>query len=371
MPHDPYRALYIHLPFCVKRCNYCDFATRAVPADSPEIDEYIENLVLQIRRKSKAEELGSIQTIYIGGGTPSYVGLKRLSSLLYGISMSVITTHDDMEWTMEANPESLTERMVKDIWAMGVNRLSIGVQSFDDDVLRLLGRAHTAQDAKNAIAYAHERFENVSVDLMCGIPGQSDESLVESVRTAIEQNVTHVSIYPLSIEDHTVFHNMVVGGMLEEPDEDTQALQMELAAHELSKAGFSRYEVASYAKPGFECRHNITYWTGVPYIGFGTSAATMTQNAERRMRVQDEHVTDDLDRRQMEAEDLMLGMRMSRGVSAQRIEQARAYLPGLDETLATLEADGLIRITADGAAPTERGWLCGNELYSALLELAP
>ena len=371
MPHDPYRAMYVHIPFCVKRCAYCDFMSRALPVDSPEIDEYIENLILQIRRKSREEELGNIESIYIGGGTPTYIGLRRLSSLLYGISLSVITTRDDMEWTVEANPESLSDRMVKDMWAMGVNRLSIGVQSFDDELLNILGRAHDAAAAEKAIETAHERFTNVSVDLMCGIPGQTDDSLCASVKRAIELGVTHVSIYPLTIEDHTPFHNMVLAGTLAEPDEDTQARHMEIAAEELHAAGFARYEVASYARPGFESKHNSAYWTGVPYIGFGSSAATMTQNSERRMRIQDGHVTDDLNRAQMEAEDLMLGMRMSRGVTLERIEQARAYLPALDETLEKLIDDGLVRITENAVQPTNRGWLCGNELYEALFNLAP
>ncbi len=371
MPHDPYRALYVHIPFCKSRCAYCDFTTQAIASDSPEIDAYIEDIILQIRRKSKAEELGQIETIYIGGGTPSYIGLSRLSSLLYGISLSVITTHDDMEWTMEANPESLSERMVKDIWAMGVNRLSIGVQSFDDEVLSTICRAHDAAAARKAIELAHARFENVSVDLMCGIPGQSIESFRESVRTAIDLGVTHISVYPLTIEPHTLFHNQVVAGIIDEPDDDIEAMQMKLASEELARAGFERYEVASYAKPGYECRHNIAYWTGVPYIGFGTSAATMTQNATRRMRLKDGAVTDDLSRKEMEAEDLMLGMRMTCGVTGERIAQARQYLTSVDEAFARLQEEGLVVPNiAGGFSPTERGWLCGNDLYGELFDLA-
>ncbi len=176
MPHDPYRALYLHLPFCVRRCGYCDFATSAVPADAPEIDAYVEDLCLQIRRKAKEGELGALETVYLGGGTPSHIGLARLSMLLYTLSLSMHLT-PEVECTMEANPESLTERMVRDAWALGVNRLSIGVQSFDDAVLAVLGRAHSADDARRAIEAAHTRFENVSVDLMCGIPGQGAETL--------------------------------------------------------------------------------------------------------------------------------------------------------------------------------------------------
>lgn len=370
MPHDPYRALYVHLPFCVKRCAYCDFATAAVPTDSPEIDAYVEDLSLQIRRKAKEGELGAIETVYLGGGTPSHIGLSRLSMLLYTLSLSMHLT-PEVECTMEANPESLSERMVRDVWALGVNRLSLGVQSFDDEVLSVLGRAHSADDARRAIEAAHTRFENVSADLMCGIPGQSAESFEASVREAVALGVTHVSVYPLAIEPHTPFDAAVLAGELEEPDDDVEAAHMQIAARVLAEAGFERYEVASYARPGFQSRHNIAYWTGVPYLGLGRSAATMTQNAERRMRMKDGQVTDDLDARQMAAEDLMLGMRMTLGVSNEQVARAAALLPDAPATLERLAGEGLV-VHVDGRwRPTERGWLCGNDLYGELFDLAP
>ena len=362
--HDPYRALYVHLPFCVKRCAYCDFTTAAVKQDSPLIDEYIEELCLQIRRKAREGELGSIETVYLGGGTPSHVGLSRLSMLLYTLSLSM-RLEPDVECTMEANPESLTPAMVRDIWALGVNRLSIGVQSFDDNVLATLGRAHNAEGAKRAVAAAHERFDNVSVDLMCGIPGQTTASLEHSVQTAIEQGVTHMSIYPLTIEPHTPFDAMVLSGQMEEPDDDVEAEHMQVAARLLQAAGYQRYEVASYAKPGYACKHNIAYWTGVPYLGIGKSAASMTQNDQRRMRVQDGQVTDDLNRAEMFAEDLMLGMRMSRGVSDELVTQAESQLPDVQRVLEELARQGLAahegnrwRPSADGCAATTCMALC-------------
>lgn len=370
MPHDPYKALYLHLPFCVKRCAYCDFATAAVPAGAPEIEAYVEELSLQIRRKAKEGELGAVETVYLGGGTPSHVGLAGLSMLLYTLSLSMHLT-PEVECTMEANPESLTERMVRDIWALGVNRLSIGVQSFDDEVLRTLGRAHSSDDARRAVEAARTRFENVSLDLMCGIPGQSAESFEASVREAVRLGATHVSVYPLTVEPHTPFDAAVLAGELEEPDDDVEAAHMEIAARVLAEEGFERYEVASYARPGFRCRHNIAYWTGVPYLGLGRSAATMTQNAERRMRVKDGQVTDDLDARQMAAEDLMLGMRMTDGVSDGRVARAAELLPQAPATLAALEERGLVLHAGGRWRPTEQGWICGNELYGELFDLAP
>lgn len=368
--HDPYRALYVHLPFCVSRCAYCDFTTHAVPADDREIDEYIDHLVLDVRRKAREGELGSIETVYIGGGTPSHVGLARLSKLLYTLSLSMHLT-PEVECTMEVNPESLTESMVKDIWALGVNRLSIGVQSFDDDVLGVLGRVHTADDARRAIEMAHMRFENVSVDLMCGIPGQSVASFEGSVREAIRMEVGHVSVYPLTVEPHTPFDAAVLSGVMSEPDDDVAAAHMELAARILAESDFERYEVASYARPGFVCRHNIAYWTGVPYLGLGQSAVTMTQCRDRRMRLQDGRVTDDLNARQMTAEDLMLGMRLARGISDDQVKAASMLLPNTGVVLEGIERLGLIIRHGDHWRPTERGWLCGNELYGRLLDLAP
>lgn len=408
MPHDPYGALYLHIPFCVKRCDYCDFYTSAIKQTSREIDAYIDDLVMQIRRKSKEGELAHIRTVYLGGGTPSFIGQKRLSSLLYALGMSM-RLEPDVECTMEANPDSLTQELVRDVWALGVNRLSIGVQSFDDHVLRILGRAHTAEGARNAICAAQTRFSNISVDLMCGIPGQSLESFEASVQEAVDLGVTHVSVYPLTIEKGTKFAKAVRRGTMPAPDDDAEADHMEAAARMLTAAGFERYEVASYAKPGCHSLHNTAYWTGVPYLGLGAGAATMTQNQDRRMRVKDGYVTDDLDPAQMAAEDLMLSMRMARGVAVERVWELgeTGLLPKarrtFDELLqlglvevrelpvempsiyhnpdgATLESiQELARVAAqvDGApvshpryCPTERGWLCGNELYGRIFELA-
>lgn len=370
MPHDPYKALYVHVPFCVKRCGYCDFATRAIDRDDEQIDRYIEQVVLDIRRLCKEGELTEVETFYIGGGTPTHIGPSRLSSLLYALSVSADLTRDGVEFTVEANPESLDGRLVKDMWALGVNRLSLGVQSFDDDVLAFLGRAHDAKGARAAIDAAHERFANVSIDLMCGIPGQSNESFASSLQEAIKREVMHVSVYPLTIEAHTVFFNRVMSGQMEEPDEDIQAEHMELAERLLTEAGFTRYEVASYAKPGFESKHNSSYWTGVPYLGIGEAATTMTQNATRRMRVMNGEVIDDLNRRQMEAEDLMLGMRLSRGISDARLSQASEYLPDAREVMRSLADDGYVVFEDASWRPTAQGWLCGNQMYSRLLDLA-
>ena len=370
MPHDPYKALYIHLPFCKHRCAYCDFTTRAISADSVEIDEYIDSLVLDIRRKAKEGELSSIETVYLGGGTPSYLGQKRLSKLLYalGVSMNLAPS---VECSMEANPDSLTPELIRDIYALGVNRLSIGVQSFDDDLLRTLDRIHDSARAKQAILDARERFDNVSVDLMCGVPGQTPDMFQADVQTAVDLGISHVSVYPLTIEDHTPFRNMVDAGQMPDVNQDEQALMMSMAPNVLTPAGFHRYEVASYALDGFECKHNKAYWTGVPYLGLGVSAVTMTQNSSRRMRVQDGQVQDDLNARQMCAEDLMMKMRMTCGVSDDELKAAAVVLPECLDVFRSLVRDRLVERSDGRWKPTFGGWLLGNELYGRIYELAP
>jgi oxygen-independent coproporphyrinogen-3 oxidase len=368
MPHDPYRALYLHIPFCRQRCLYCDFTTNAVSLDDPIVRNYVENLVLEIRRKAKEGELSAVSTVYLGGGTPSYLGQRYLTEILYTLGLSMNLT-DEVEVSMEANPDSLTPELVRDLWALGVNRLSIGVQSFDDDVLGTLGRVHDADAALHAIDAAHERFTNVSVDLMCGIPGQTREGFLADVACALDAGVKHVSIYPLTIEPGTPFAKMVRKRKLPDIDGDVQADMMEAAAALLQARGMHRYEVASYAFDGFECRHNIAYWTGVPYLGLGHSAVTMTQNATHRARVRDGRVVEELDERQMRAEDLMMAMRMSCGFSDEQAAAAEPLLPRLPKTLGQLQEKGLVVHEGGRWKPSTLGWLCGNDLYGALYDL--
>ncbi len=368
MPHDAYQGLYIHVPFCASKCHYCDFDSLPYGSDDPYLGEYVEGLIGDIRRLSKEGELSFIQTIYLGGGTPTHLGAKHLASLMYALSLFVDLSCVQ-EYTVEANPESLTEPLVKDMWALGANRLSLGVQSFDDDLLKAIGRIHSASDALRALEAAQTRFDNVSLDLMCGLPGQTAEGSAADVAQAVSLGVPHVSLYPLSLEKGTKLYRR--RRKLDLPTEDEQADMMEEAHRLLAEAGLHRYEVASHARPGFEAKHNQSYWMGVPYLGLGRSAVTMTQNDERRMRVRNGEVEDDLDAVQMAAEDAMLAMRMTAGLSRERAARMAELLPELPECLCRLEALGLLAQDEAGWHPTERGWLLGNELFGELLSLAP
>lgn len=369
MNYDPYKALYIHIPFCKSRCAYCDFSTDAVKSDSKIVRDYVDKLILDLREASKARKLDEIKTVYIGGGTPTHLGHDKLVELVYFLS-TTLNMQNIIEFTVEANPESLTEEIVKDIYALGVNRLSIGVQSFNDEVLKTLFRIHDSNQAKKAIEIAKLRFENVSIDLMCGIYGQSEQIWKNDLKTAVELDVQHVSVYPLTVEPKTKFYKLCMKGKMPWPDDDAQADMMSKAAEILGDKGFSRYEVASYARPSFESKHNSAYWSGASYLGVGRSATTMTQNATHRMREQDDVIVEDLNEKQMVAEDIMLGFRMSKGVSFGKIESATNLLPELPQTLEELKNKGLIEKTDTSFIPTTLGWLCGNELYGEIFDLA-
>lgn len=365
-----FEGLYLHIPFCKQRCAYCDFTTEALPQTSENMDFYLEDLIKEVRHHTRSGELGGIRTIYIGGGTPTHFGHKRLVELGYTLSLSIRLEQVE-EYTLEANPESLNPKLVKDMFALGVDRLSLGVQSFVDDELQALGRAHTAARAEQAFNEARERFENISLDLMCGIPGQTPESWQHSLELALALGPEHLSIYPLQLEEGTPFHQAVTAGELEEPDEDLQAQMMQQAASVIKKAGYQRYEVASYAKPGKESRHNSSYWKGSPYLGLGTGASSM-KNLDNgsRMRTRTGDAPEILSPREALAEDLMLGMRMSAGITEQQLEQAAHLLPHAKDTFDELASLGLVTHAQRSYLPTEKGWLLGNELYLRIWELA-
>ncbi len=444
---QPFEALYIHIPFCVKRCAYCDFSTQAVSADSNQIDDYVMNMVMSLRRASRAGLLSNIRTIYIGGGTPSYLGLRRLVELLYGISISVQlpsgssvvsgsnvaggsavysgsagisrNPRDAYEFTMEANPDSFTPQMAKDIYAQGVNRLSIGVQSLDDEVLRTLGRVHDSSAAIRALDVASERFENVSADVICGIMGQSESSLAATLQGVLQHGVSHVSIYPLMVEDGTPLYRSVESGELPDIDDDVQADHMLLGEKIMQAAGLSRYEVASYCKPGFESRHNICYWTGKPYLGLGYGASSMLGAEDydevvgsgtldywlgdeavsaaktacgvmppavpvslpapssssdcSRVRFSLSHhepAVEFLNERESVCEDAMLGMRMSRGLSKSQLKKMTTVAPRLEDVVKKAIDQGLVKWKSENLATTERGWLMGNELFGEIWDCA-
>ncbi len=394
-------ALYLHVPFCVRRCRYCDFATAATRHDDPLMARYAASLVRLVGQAADAGLLEGVRTAYVGGGTPTMLGASGLAVLL-GVA-SVLGVG---ELSFEANPESLTDEVLAAACEAGATRVSIGVQSYNDVELAGLGRVHDAQTARQRVAAAVGSGLRTSLDLMCGIPYQTPQSWEESLRMAVELGVGHVSCYPLMIEEGTPLERMCEAGEVPWPSDDTEAADMETAERVLGQAGFSRYEVASYALPGRRCEHNIAYWTGVEYLGLGTAAASMFgrggyerlrelvpalpepyEDSERfRLTVTNDtraiaaaesladlaFEVEQLTGREAVAEDLMLVARMTDGISSELQQRAKAVLGDerVQERFSQLEARGLLDHKGSALVPTHAGWLLGNELYGPLWDLA-
>ncbi len=395
------RALYVHVPFCASKCSYCDFASGWAPRVSPLVRDYTIALQHQVDWAAAIGLTEESTTAYIGGGTPSYLG-----TWLWWLAQTVARSAPVAEFTCEANPDSLTDELIDELAAQGVNRISLGVQSMSNGELRRLGRIHDAARARDRIAAASEAGMLVSTDLMCAIPLQTDESWAYSLASVVERGASHVSCYPLQVEEGTPFGRAVARGTQEPPDPDVAARRMEIAESLLSAWGFTRYEVASYARDGRGCAHNRAYWTGQPYLGFGTSAASMlTRRGYERLSsvvrllpkppldlfrarltcvsTPKQIASEDslalmhyqielMNRRQALAEDLMLAMRMTSGVDAGLIALAREEMGSvLDDTMARVIARGLAEERDDGSvAPTHLGWLLGNELYGEMWGLS-
>lgn len=406
-------ALYVHVSFCAQKCRYCDFDSQSVaPCDlDAALDAYFEHLYTRLDAFGNAGALRQIRTVYVGGGTPSLAG-ERLVKLARRISMWC----KPVEFTCEANPESLTAGLATALDEAGVTRISLGVQTLDNTELAVIGRIHDAERALEAIATVKDVGLDVSCDLMCGLPGQTMASWQYTLDGALAAAPHHVSVYPLTLEEGTPLYRMACRDESLEPDEDFQAACMDVARERLSSAGYHPYEVASYALDGHECAHNIAYWTGQGYLGLGRSAAGMLDAEDfyrlaglypdvaprgdfHRVRLVQRN--DDatafeaeyLTHREAAAEDLMLACRMTRGVASDLLVRAARVIPAEELTAVcdrALELGLAAWVPAHGdthaepissadviagrscarLAPTHLGWLDGNVLFELFWGLA-
>ena len=263
------RAAYVHVPFCVHRCGYCNFTVATGRED------LIGSYLLAIGRELAASiEPRSVRSIYLGGGTPTHLSASQLGQLLAQVVQWLPLAEDeDNEFSAEANPADVDAARLDALARFGVNRLSLGVQSFDDEKLRRLERDHRAADITRSVAMARQRFASVSLDLIFACPGESLSGWSADLRRAIDLGPDHVSIYGLTFERGTLFWNRRRRGDLHEVDEDTQAAMYAAAIDALTAAGYEHYEVSNFARPGHRCRHNQVYWAGQPYYAVGPGAA--------------------------------------------------------------------------------------------------
>ena len=270
--------IYIHIPFCRQKCFYCDFPSFA--GRDHQMEAYTKALCCEIAAQGsfvKRQKAGAASTVYIGGGTPTALPMEQLTAIIRDVRQSFLLA-EDAEFTIEANPGTVTKENLQQLRACGVNRLSFGIQSFEDVLLKRIGRIHTAKQAENAVKAAQAAgFSNVSLDLMYGLPGQSLEQLSASVEQALELQIQHISIYGLQVEAGTVFARQQEQGRLELPSEEMAEAMYDYMTETLPANGYERYEISNFARPGFESRHNLSYWQDVPYLGLGAAAHSYWQ----------------------------------------------------------------------------------------------
>ena len=269
-------SLYLHFPFCVRKCRYCDFLSG--PSDADVRERYLRALETELRGTAALREMAhpiTVDTIFLGGGTPSLLTGEQLMRLMAAVR-DCYDVLPDAEITMECNPGTADRERLRGFHVAGVNRLSMGVQSFRDEELQLLGRIHTAREARQCYEDARAAgFTNISLDLMSALPGQTMEAWMESLRQAAELEPEHLSAYSLILEEGTMFSQMMERGELPPlPEEDLDRQMYHETKRFLEEHGYHRYEISNYAKDGYESRHNSGYWTGHPYLGFGVGAAS-------------------------------------------------------------------------------------------------
>jgi putative oxygen-independent coproporphyrinogen III oxidase len=264
--------LYIHIPFCARKCNYCDFLS--FPVNAKEHDAYINRLCQEITLSAPSAAAYEISTIFIGGGTPSILEPKCISRIIYTIRRHY-SVRKNAEITIELNPASTLRYKFASYRDSGINRISIGLQSANNTELKTLGRLHIFEDFLKCYQDARmEGFQNINIDLMNEIPGQTTASWRKTLRNVLMLKPEHVSIYNLIVEEGTVFQRMQAAGTLSLPSEDEDVAMDEITKELTNRYGYRRYEVSNYAKPGYECRHNYGYWSNVPYLGFGLGASS-------------------------------------------------------------------------------------------------
>ncbi|MEO2063916.1 MAG: radical SAM family heme chaperone HemW [Christiangramia sp.] len=259
--------IYLHIPFCKQACHYCDFHfSTSTRKKSRLVDMLCREMILR-----KSEIPASIETIYFGGGTPSLLSSEELQQIFETI-FSNFQVAEDAEITLEANPDDLSEEKIAQLAASPVNRLSIGVQSFFEDDLQLMNRAHNETEALESLQAAKKHFENISIDLIYGIPGLTDEKWKENLKIALELEIPHISSYALTIEADTALEKFIEKGKLQPVEDEQYRRQFDILVQTLTQAGFEHYEFSNYGKTGFHSRNNMAYWLGKPYLGVGPSA---------------------------------------------------------------------------------------------------
>ncbi|MDU4446083.1 radical SAM family heme chaperone HemW [Streptococcus mitis] len=359
---------YVHIPFCTQICYYCDFSK--VFIKNQPVDSYLEHLLEEFR----SYDIQKLSTLYIGGGTPTALSAPQLEVLLNGLTKNLDLSALE-ELTIEANPGDLDADKIAVLKNSAVNRVSLGVQTFDDKMLKKIGRSHLEKDIyENIDRLKLAGFDNISIDLIYALPGQTMEQVKDNVAKAIGLDIPHMSLYSLILENHTVFMNRMRRGKLPLPKEELEAEMFEYIIAELERAGFEHYEISNFSKSGFESRHNLMYWDNAEYYGIGAGASGYVNGVryknhgpirhylsaveEGNARITEEHLSQ---KEQME-EEMFLGLRKKSGVSMARFEEkfGRTFDGLYGEIVRDLVQQGLMQIEGDRVRMTKRGLFLGD-----------
>ncbi|MEC0255452.1 radical SAM family heme chaperone HemW [Paenibacillus lautus] len=373
-------AVYIHIPFCTNKCFYCDFNSYVLK-DQPVMD-YLRALDKEMELTVQANPPGRIKSIFVGGGTPTVLKPNEMEYFLQSVKRHFPEWSDRIEFSMEANPGTTDLEKLSVMREGGVNRISFGVQAFQNSLLTGIGRIHDTDDVYRSLENARTAgFDNMSIDLMFGLPNQTLDMLAESVDKALELGLPHYSIYSLKVEENTLFHTMYQRNQLPLPDEEDELNMYLLLMERMKAAGYKQYEISNFAKPGFESRHNMTYWRNEDYYGLGAGAHGYV-GRQRHVNIKgvnpyNEAANQGLPRleslevsREEAMEDfLMVGLRVLDGVSRSRFRQQ--FGTSMEEVFAgplnKMVGAGLLDSTDDGYKLSSKGILFGNDVFAEFI----
>ena len=373
--------IYIHIPFCRSKCQYCDFYSIGGSRDRRMVDNYLQALAVHFKETGALATDYVVDTVYFGGGTPSFFGADNLRRIFAELQHR-FRVDKDAEITFEANPDSVSESLLKKLRAEGFNRMSLGVQSDRDDVLQKLGRPHNYEQARSAVELARAcGFDNISLDLMYGLPNQTAPQWEQTLLHVLQLKPEHMSCYGLKVEEGTPLWEYREAANL--PSDEVQADMYLKTVEILEQAGYRQYEISNFAQPGYESRHNLKYWLGEPYIGFGPAAASdfagkrYTNNADienyiRGVLKQDVPILSECDTipaRERAGEYVMLRLRTTRGISPEEYEKnyLMPFAPLL-EVIEPLAEKGLFVQEAGRWVLTPTGFLVSNQIIGRLQE---
>ncbi|WP_293889192.1 radical SAM family heme chaperone HemW [Streptococcus sp.] len=359
---------YVHIPFCTQICYYCDFSK--VFIKNQPVDAYLQALIREFERY----DIKQLRTLYIGGGTPTAITAQQLDYLLTNLTKNLDLSVLE-EFTIEANPGDLTEDKIEVLKQSAVNRVSLGVQTFNDKQLKQIGRSHNEAQIYDTIASLKEAgFDNISIDLIYALPGQTMSDVKENVAKALALDIPHLSLYSLILEYHTVFMNKMRRGKLNLPQEDLEAEMFDYIITELEKNGFEHYEISNFTKPGFESRHNLMYWDNAEYYGVGAGASGYIAGVRYRNQGPIQHYLkavsegnarlseEVLTKEEMMEEELFLGLRKKSGVSIAKFEErfGISFEERYGQVVAELRQQGLLVPDDEMIRMTKKGLFLGD-----------